>query len=403
MNNRITKTLRAKAGFTLVELIVVIAILGILAGVGTVGYSGYIKKANEAADQQLLGFVNQAFAAACVENGEDMSTLGDGSATMPLTSEKKINVAGVTPAAYQSAFAKYFAGNESAMFKVYNALQFKGGVFVGTDAKAYKYGDSTVYLTDADIKALQESAYITADGLGIENLLTKVDSVVNFGTGMILNEEGTGLSAFGQLLNTDEYRTFLANSLGFESTNSAFDDKMAELSGGDPTVAQKILVNNAVLYAAKNSTTSKDDLFTILTSTNPKKAITDGMDGDTGKGLAQASAAYGLYTAYVYALPDDYTEEDSDGNTVTKQQLIANTSNPVDILNGLDNENFQKYLKNADGSWTEQAQRDFDGYMAAMNMINSSSANNTAAVEKLLTNGFTDPDLVELLQSTSSN
>ena len=44
-------------GFTLVELIVVIAILGILAGVGTVGYSGYIKKANMAADQQLVGAV----------------------------------------------------------------------------------------------------------------------------------------------------------------------------------------------------------------------------------------------------------------------------------------------------------------------------------------------------------
>ena len=40
-------------GFTLVELIVVIAILGILAGIGTVGYSGYVKKANMAADQQL--------------------------------------------------------------------------------------------------------------------------------------------------------------------------------------------------------------------------------------------------------------------------------------------------------------------------------------------------------------
>lgn len=44
-------------GFTLVELIVVIAILGILAGVGTVGYSGYIKKANMAADQQLASGV----------------------------------------------------------------------------------------------------------------------------------------------------------------------------------------------------------------------------------------------------------------------------------------------------------------------------------------------------------
>ena len=60
MKNRITKTLRAKAGFTLVELIVVIAILGILAGVGTVGYSGYIKKANMAADQQLISDIENA-------------------------------------------------------------------------------------------------------------------------------------------------------------------------------------------------------------------------------------------------------------------------------------------------------------------------------------------------------
>ena len=47
-------------GFTLVELIVVIAILGILAGIGTVGYSGYVKKANMAADQQLVSQVANA-------------------------------------------------------------------------------------------------------------------------------------------------------------------------------------------------------------------------------------------------------------------------------------------------------------------------------------------------------
>ena len=41
------------AGFTLVELIVVIAILGILAGIGTVGYSGYIKRTNEGLDETL--------------------------------------------------------------------------------------------------------------------------------------------------------------------------------------------------------------------------------------------------------------------------------------------------------------------------------------------------------------
>ena len=44
----------------MVELIVVIAILGILAGVGAVGYSGYIKKANEAADETLKSEIKYA-------------------------------------------------------------------------------------------------------------------------------------------------------------------------------------------------------------------------------------------------------------------------------------------------------------------------------------------------------
>ena len=51
---------KKNGGFTLVELIVVIAILAILAGVAVPMYSGYINKANEAADMTQLDAIKTA-------------------------------------------------------------------------------------------------------------------------------------------------------------------------------------------------------------------------------------------------------------------------------------------------------------------------------------------------------
>ena len=57
------------AGFTLVELVIVIAILAILAGVGIPAYSGYIKKANNSAVNTELAAIKTAAQAADATGG----------------------------------------------------------------------------------------------------------------------------------------------------------------------------------------------------------------------------------------------------------------------------------------------------------------------------------------------
>ena len=66
------KKFAGAAGFTIIELIVVIAILSILAGIAVPGYSAYIQRANDAAINAELQIVVDAAAAAAALAGADV-------------------------------------------------------------------------------------------------------------------------------------------------------------------------------------------------------------------------------------------------------------------------------------------------------------------------------------------
>ena len=100
---------KSNGGFTLVELIVVIAILAILAGVAVPAYSGYIDKANEAADMTLLDSVKTAIVFEALESdpGHDgtvkTATVTEGSTEVTITGDAKLGISKVDIKDYVSA------------------------------------------------------------------------------------------------------------------------------------------------------------------------------------------------------------------------------------------------------------------------------------------------------------
>jgi len=407
------KFFKKTEGFTLVELIVVIAILGILAGVGTVGYSGYIKKAQLAADEQLLAAVNQAYAAACIENGKDMSKM--------TASEAKINlgdganggrvVASIAPADYQDEFVKYYAGNENAEFKVLTALIFRNGMFVPAGDNSVSWavngGEITLTFSDADVNTVNGSTF--TEGVGVGTLMNQVDAITDLASS-VLNGDGSGkgnqlingiltsdgfltfaASATGDTLSKDDLNLALLRMNGDSDAAAAIDgwsdEKKAELN---KLMGEGVLTNAMVLYAANqadglNTETFRSELAAMDIDGTSIDASGNASSGDMlALGLKAYDSIYGTGGSQANA-----------GDALAKAAYGYGMS----IAYG----NYKAQEGNGDVTWSEylnsdQGKKDFDAYAACMSLIDS-NASNVNTTSALLQNGFNDAGLIAAINS----
>lgn len=288
-----------QSGFTLVELVVVIAIMGILAGVGSAAYSGYVKKANETADLQLLGAVNTAFASASYDAGQYDGRPSGGAASLA----EDGRVAQVISSVDRDGefFQKYFSGHQDSRFKVYTNLAydrvtgtFHGAVLsaaTGKDGNMVRY---TINGKDYEFTATQEQlAAFRASTFGGKSM------TMNGLTGNV----GGMINALNSALGGGNFlASVLINAGMAPETLGIKPDENENYSELD----KQRLANAALLLAARETDENTAETLLALLAPDEEETLDEKLPGlfsssDVGETMSNVGAMYGIMTAFAYS------------------------------------------------------------------------------------------------------